>query len=107
MKPLLALLPAVIAQKLSRRQAAVLQRFHAGQNAKQIAGELGIALRTVHNHLKAARRALGGATLYDLGVVMGAQTTLAKLPGRTPARPRRRSPHVVGHSPKQTQAAGS
>jgi DNA-binding NarL/FixJ family response regulator len=45
--------------RLTRRQREIVQRVASGQSSKQIAGELGISLKTVANHRLQIRERLG------------------------------------------------
>lgn len=48
---------------LSPRQAEILQAIANGSTTKQVARELGISIKTVHNHLNAVYQRLGTQTL--------------------------------------------
>ena len=48
---------------LSPRQAEILQAIADGSTTKQVARELSISIKTVHNHLNAVYQRLGTQTL--------------------------------------------
>ena len=51
---------------LSQRQQQVLQLVGEGLTEKEVAGELGISIHTVHDHVKALHRILGVGTRGEL-----------------------------------------
>lgn len=63
---------------LTARQQAVLQLFASGHTTKQVAAELDIAVKTVHNHLTTIYRLLDAQSLVQ-ATMIAAQLGLVEL----------------------------
>ncbi len=63
---------------LTNRQQAVLQLFATGHTTKQVAAELNIAVKTVHNHLTTIYRVLDAQSLVQ-ATMIAAQLGIVEL----------------------------
>jgi DNA-binding NarL/FixJ family response regulator len=63
---------------MTARQQAVLQLFASGHTTKQVAAELDIAVKTVHNHLTTIYRLLDAQSLVQ-ATMIAAQLGLVEL----------------------------